>query len=307
MAEHKHLVCFVQTAELGSFSAAARQLGLTPAGVAKNVGRLETELGVRLFHRSTRRLALSDGGERFLRQVAAPLATVQDAVAGVRQRDDAATGTLKVSMGQAFGRRFVVPLLGDFLARHPAVVPDWHFDNRQVDLVGEGFDAAIGGGFELTPGVVARELARVHIVAVASPAYLDGRPLPKLPEDLAELDGIMRRSSPSGRVRPWTLRTRRTPVQALTCRPRIVFSDPEAGAQAAELGLGVALIPMPFAFASIARGDLVRLLPGWYADAGPLSLYYPSRKLLPAKTRAFAEFVVERFRRADFAKLVDGR
>ena len=93
----------------------------------------------------------------------------------------------------------------------------------------------------------------------------------------------------------------------MSCRPRIVFSDPDAIAQAAALGLGVALIPMPFAFARIACGELVRLLPGWYADVGPLSLYYPSRKLLPAKTRAFAEFVVERFRRADFARLVDGR
>ena len=78
-------------------------------------------------------------------------------------------------MGHAFGCNFMVPLLEDFLARYPAVLPDWHFDNRAVDIVGEGFDAAIGGGFKLTPGMVARELAPVHIVAVASPAYLAGR------------------------------------------------------------------------------------------------------------------------------------
>ncbi|MCE9658848.1 MAG: LysR family transcriptional regulator [Burkholderiales bacterium] len=307
MAQVQHLVSFVQTAEHGSFSAAARVLGLTPAGVSKNVARLEADLGVRLFQRSTRRLALTEGGERFLRQVDGPLASLQAAVSGARQVDDEPAGTLKVSMGHAFGRQFLVPLLGDFLARFPRILPDWHFDNRQVDLVGEGFDAAIGGGFALASGVVARELAPVHIVAVASPAYMAGRPPPRTPEDLAAFDGIMRRSSPTGRVRPWALRTRRVAERAVQCRPRLIFSDPEAIAQAARLGLGVALLPMPFAFAPIGSGELVRLLPGWYADAGPLSLYYPSRTLLPAKTRVFVDFVVDRFRSADFARLVDGR
>jgi DNA-binding transcriptional LysR family regulator len=303
----QHLVSFVHTAEHGSFSAAARVLGLTPAGVSKNVAKLEADLGVRLFHRSTRRLALTESGERFLQQMNGPLGSLQAAIASVQRGDEEPAGTLKVSMGQAFGRHFLVPLLEDFLGRYPAVLPDWHFDNRQVDLVGEGFDAAVGGGFELTPGVVARELAPVHIVAVASPAYMSGRQAPRTPEDLASFDGIMRRSSPTGRVRPWTLRTKRNPEQAVPCKPRLIFSDPEAIAEAAKLGLGVALLPMPFAFAPIASGELVRLLPGWYSDAGPLSLYYPSRSLLPAKTRVFVDFVMERFRAADFAKLVDGR
>jgi DNA-binding transcriptional LysR family regulator len=201
----------------------------------------------------------------------------------------------------------VVPLLADFLARYPAVLPDWHFDNRRVDIVGEGFDAAIGGGFELTSGVVARELAPVHIVAVASPAYLVGRDLPRTPDGLATFDGIMRRSSPTGRVRPWTLRSRRTGEQTAPCKPRLIFSDPEAMAHAARLGLGVALLPMPFAFASIQSGELVRLLPGWYSDAGPISLYYPSRRMLPAKTRVFVDYILERFRQAGFARLVDAR
>ena len=307
MTHLQHLMSFVQTAEHGSFSAAARVLGLTPAGISKNVARLESDLGVRLFHRSTRRLALTESGERFLQQVDGPLMSLQGAMSGVRQRDEAPSGTLKVSMGQAFGRHFLVPLLDDFLARCPAVLPDWHFDNRQVDIVGEGFDAAIGGGFELTSGVVARELAPVHIVAVASPTYMTGRQFPHGPEDLASFDGIMRRSSPTGRVRPWTLRAKRGTEQNVPCRPRLIFSDPEAIAQAACMGLGVALLPMPFAFAPIARGELVRLLPGWYSDAGPLSLYYPSRRMVPAKTRAFVDFVMERFRAADFARLVDGR
>lgn len=307
MAQLQHLISFVHTAEHGSFSAAARVLGLTPAGVSKNVARLEADLKVRLFHRSTRRLSLTEKGERFLRQVNGPLASLQTALADGSGIDEVPAGTLKVSMGHAFGRNFLVPLLGEFLARYPRVVPDWHFDNRQVDIVGEGFDAAIGGGFPMAAGVIARELGPVHIVAVASPAYMHGRAVPRTPADLATLDGIMRRSTPTGRVRPWTLMSRRGVEQTVPCQPRIILSDPETVAQAARQGLGVALVPMPFAFASIQSGELVRLLPGWYGNAGPLSLYYPSKRMLASKTRVFVDFVLERFRSVGFDRLIDGR
>src|SRR4051794_16598785 len=106
MAQLQHLVSFVQTAEHGSFSAAARVLGLTPAGVSKNVARLEADLGARLFHRSTRRLSLTEQGERFLGQVNGPLASLQSAMAAGVSVDQAPAGNLKVSMGQAFGRNF---------------------------------------------------------------------------------------------------------------------------------------------------------------------------------------------------------
>lgn len=307
MAHMQHLISFVHTAEHGSFSAAARMLGLTPAGVSKNVARLEADLHVRLFHRSTRRLSLTEKGERFLAQVSGPLASLQTALAEGSSADDVPAGTLKVSMGHAFGRNFLVPLLGEFLARYPRVVPDWHFDNRQVDIVGEGFDAAIGGGFPMSAGVIARELGPVHIVAVASPAYMQGRAMPRAPADLAAFDCIMRRSTPTGRVRPWTLASRRGVEQTVQCQPRIILSDPEAVAQAARHGLGVALLPMPFAFAAIRSGELVRLLPDWHSNAGPVSLYYPSKRMLASKTRVFVDFILERFRSVGFARLIDAR
>ena len=298
-----HLESFVQSAEGGSFSAAARRLGLTPAAVSKNVARLEARLGVRLFQRSTRRLTLTEGGERFLAQIGGALATLQEAVAGIAKDDGQPAGTLKVSMGQAFGREHVLPFMGDFLARYPGIVPDWHFDNQQVDLVGEGFDAAIGGGIELSPGVVARELSRIHVVAVASPAYLAGRTLPAQPADLAQLDALLRRSSPTGRVRSWTLQHANGQQATVELpRPRAIFNDPEAIAQAALLGLGAAMLPMPFVERGLRSGELVRLLPEWHFDAGAVWLYYPSKKLLPPKTRVFVDFVLERFRSERFAQ-----
>ncbi|MDM0017437.1 LysR family transcriptional regulator [Variovorax saccharolyticus] len=301
-----HLESFVRSAEALSFSAAARQLGLTPAAVSKNVARLEAALGVRLFQRSTRKLTLTEGGERLFREIGGALGTLADAVAGLAQDGGAPAGILKVSMGLAFGRAYVLPHLAEFLARYPAVQPDWHFDNRQVDLIGEGFDAGIGGGIELTQGLVARELARIHIVATAAPSFLAGKRQPRHPADLAGLDGIVRRSSPTGRVRSWTLRNRAGEEGAVETRPRLVFSDPEAMRDAAVMGLGVALLPMAFALPALESGALVRLLPGWYADNGPISLHYPSKKLLPAKTRVFVDFLVERLREQDFARRMLG-
>jgi DNA-binding transcriptional LysR family regulator len=302
-----HLESFVLSAESGSFSAAARRLGLTPAAVSKNVARLEARLGLRLFQRSTRSLTLTEGGERFLAQIGGALATLREAVAGIDTDDGQPSGTLKVSMGQAFGREHVLPLMGEFLARYPAIVPDWHFDNQQVDLVGEGFDAAIGGGIELPAGLVARELARIHVVAVASPAYMEGRKPPRQPSDLAALDTLMRRSSPTGRVRSWTLRRVRAgtgegEVSVELPRPRAIFNDPEAIAHAALMGLGAAMLPMPFVERGLRSGELLRLLPDWYQDAGAVWLYYPSKKLLPPKTRVFIDFVLQRFREERFAQ-----
>lgn len=298
-----HLESFVRSAEGGSFSEAGRRLGLTPAAVSKNVARLEARLGVRLFQRSTRRLTLTQAGERFLHRVAGGLATLQDAVDDVARHDGQPAGTLKLSVGQAFGRDHVLPLLGDFLARYPGIVPDWQFDNRPVDLIGEGFDVAIGGGFELSPGLVARELGPIHGVVVAAPAYLAGRAPPAHPDELAAFDALLRRSTPTGRIRAWTLR-HAGGDEATVALPRVraIFNDPEAIAEATRLGLGAALLPMPFVEAALARGELVRLLPAWHQEMGATWLYYPRRELLPAKTRVFVDFVVERFRDQRFAE-----
>lgn len=298
--------CFVRSAEAGSFSEAARRLGLTSAAVGKNVARLEASLGIRLFQRSTRSLRLTEAGTRFLAEVGGSLATIQNAVTNLADAEGQAAGTLRVSMGNAFGREYIVPLLGDFLALHPAIVPDWHFDNRQVDLIAEGFDAAIGGGFELPPGLVARELAPAHIVLLASQAYLADRPAITHPEHLNQHDGIFIRSPQTGRIRPWMLingkDARSKEQMPIGMRIRMTMSDPAASLEAAEQGLGIAVTSMANAHPYLAGKRLRRVLPDWYADAGALSLYFSAQKLLPAKTRAFVDFVVSYFRKDKLAQ-----
>lgn len=294
--------CFIRSAEAGSFSEAARRLGLTSAAVGKNVAKLEANLGVRLFQRSTRSLALTEAGERFLAEVGDGLNVIRNAVANLASAGGQPAGTLRISMGTGFGRNFIVPLLPEFLLRYPGITPDWHFDNRRVDLIAEGYDAAIGGGFELPDGIVARTLAPAHGVLVAAPDYFDHRKPPRSPADLPHYDGILIRSPQIGRVRPWPLRNRVNEQMPVALRRRMTMSDPDAACEATAAGLGIALISMPNALLYLEGGRLVRVLPDWYVEMGSVSVYFAAQKLLPAKTRAFVDFVVEHFHREHLAK-----
>jgi len=290
-----NLESFVRSAETGSFSAAARLLALTPAAVSRNVATLERNMGVRLFQRSTRKLSLTEAGDSFLASIGGNLEALQAAISAVSSDRGEPAGVLKVSLAPTFGIGHVLPLLPVFLARYPLIRPEWHFENRQVNLIAEGYDAAIGGGFELTPGVISRRLATADIVAVASPAYLAGRTLPANPADLLEHAGIVMRGMRTGRIRQWVMRNGAGREESAVLNENIVLNDPAAMREAALLGLGVTLLVLPDVVTQIQRGELVRLLPGWHADAGPISLYYPSRTLMPAKTRVFIDFVVEAF------------
>ena len=287
--------CFVRSAEGGSFAEAARHLSLTPAAVGKSVAKLESRLGVRLFQRSTRRLTLTEAGKLFLEEVSGSLTTIQNAVANLASAEGRPVGTLKVSMGTVFGNRYVVPLLGEFMRRFPDISPDWHFDNRQVDLIGQGFDAAIGGGFELPQGVVARKLTPAHRVLVASPDYLAQRPPVLTPEDLARCTGILIRSPQTGRIRSWQLTSIEREHRPLMLKPSMTMSDSEAACCASAQGLGIALVSMPMAVPFLDGGAVVRVLPDWYVDDGNISIYYAEHKLLPGKTRAFVDFIIEQF------------
>jgi DNA-binding transcriptional LysR family regulator len=287
-----HLDAFVVAADEGSFSAAARRLGITPAAISKSVARLEAGLGVRLFQRSTRSLSLTAVGERLYRQVRTPWIEIGDALAELQQGAGKPAGTLKVALAPAVGRTYVVPMLEAFMERYPDIVPDLHFDNRQVDLIAEGYDVAIGGGIELTEGLVARELAQVRIVLAAAPAYLAKHGAPDAPADLSRHRGLLRRSLADGRLVPWILKNGEGGEVVANVKPVAVMDDPEALARGVACGLGIAMLPLPHALPLLRSGEIVRVLPAWHADTRPLSIYYSSRKLLPAKLRVFVDHIV---------------
>jgi DNA-binding transcriptional LysR family regulator len=291
-----NLESFVRAAEGGSFSEAGRRLGLTAAAVSRNVAMLERNLGVRLFQRSTRKLTLTEAGEHFLVSIDGNLDVLQAAIAGAAAHNSEPAGVLKVSMSLPVGLPYILPLLPPLLAKYPRIKPEWHFENRPVDLIAENYDAAIGGGFDLAPGLVSRTLAPVHIVAVASPAYMSGRTPPVDPSELAAYNGIVMRSLHTGRIRHWMLRNANGIEVAGALAETIIVNDPVAMREAARLGLGVSLIALFDVLPELERGDLVRLLPNWYADAGAISLYYTSRTLISAKTRVFVDCVVNAFK-----------
>ncbi|KWO37710.1 LysR family transcriptional regulator [Burkholderia sp. MSMB1459WGS] len=291
-----NLECFVRSAESGSFSAAARRLALTPAAVSRNVAHLERNLGVQLFQRSTRGLTPTEAGDRFLLSVRSGLDSIQGAIADLMVNATKPSGVLKLSVPAGFGMDYLLPLMPAFLERYPEVRPDWFFDNRPVDLIGEGFDVAIGGGFELPAGMVARELGRIHLIAVASPAFMVGKRSPKDPADLARLGSVTMRSPLSSRQRAWVMRDSVGTEMAVAEKPVMLVNDPDAVCRSALLGIGVGVVSLLHAAPHLASGALVRVLEDWHVDAGPLSLYFSNQKLLPAKTRAFVDFITESFR-----------
>ncbi|MFJ3522521.1 LysR substrate-binding domain-containing protein [Pseudomonas sp. NPDC090203] len=300
-----NLLSFVRSAESGSFSAAARRLGLTPAAVSRNVAQLEANLGVQLFQRSTRRVTLTEAGERFLANVEPGLEGVQAAITDITSHAGEPAGVLRLTAAPSFGRDFLLPLMPEFMARFPGVVPEWYLDNRQVDLIAEGFDAAIGGGFELAPGQVAREIAPAHLILVASREYLAGKGRITDVDDVGRLQHLAMRSAATGKVRSWMLQGPKEQQRTLEMKPRLLVNDPQALCQSVLLGLGVALLAVPDVLQHLEEGSLVRVLPDWHVDAGQISLYFSSQKLLPAKTRVFVDFLVQHARKEHWAQRLD--
>ena len=171
-------------------------------------------------------------------------------------------------------------MLLPFLAKYPRIKPEWHFENRLVDLIAENYDAAIGGVFDLASGLVSHTLAPVRVVAVAPPVYMSGWTLTTDPSELAAFNGIVMCSLNTGRIRQWMFRNANGIEVAGTLTETIVVNDPDAMREAIRLGLGVLLIALFDVLLELECSGLIRLLPNWYADAGAISLYYASRTLI---------------------------
>lgn len=296
---------FVRSAEELSFSRAARRLSLTPAAVSRNVARLERNLGVRLFQRSTRRLTLTEAGERLLTEIGGTLDGLQAALAGAADAGGGPAGTLRISMPVTLGLFHILPWLAEFRALHPAIAIEVRLESRPVDLIAERLDAAIGGGFALAAGVIARRLAPLHLVAVAAPDHPAARASLETPADLLGFEGIGVRLDTIGQPSAWTMRNGAGETQQLALRTPWLFNDPVAVLHAARMGLGVAVLALPDVLDDLANGRLVQLLPGWFVDLGDIALYHVHPTLLPRKTRAIIDFIVERFRAGQLATRFD--
>lgn len=299
MKQLQGLLAFVEAATAGSLTAAADRLEVTPAAVSKSLARLEEQLGVRLLHRSTRRLSLTDEGAGFLEKARLALRALDDAVADVSQAASTPAGRVRISVGVAFGRRWVLPFLPALTARHPQLSIELDLDNRPVDLVAEGFDIGIRGGIIEDSSLVARRVCKLPLVLVASPTYLREMGVPTSLEDLPRHRCAALRysgSTPS----PWYFR--RAGGKRIEYLPdaALSVSDPEVLLDVALAHAGIAQTGLHHALPFLRSGRLKLVMLGLH-DSGEREtvLHYPHRQFLAPRVRVVVDALLEQFAKAE--------
>jgi LysR family transcriptional regulator for bpeEF and oprC len=284
------LALFVKTAELGSFSATAAAMGLTPSAVSKALARLESSLGCRLFQRSSRSMTLSHEGSRLYDDCHVHLAAIEEAWALTTSKVRRPQGTLRVATPLTFGERVLAPALPEFLRRYPDISVDAVFIDRQVDLVDERFEAAIRLGPAPDARVVAVLLSRHRFITCASPAYLAAHGTPQTIDELAAHNCLAYVFSGRGEVRRWQFEHEGHTVE-LRPRGNLATDNASALLEAAVQGIGILQCPTYLAAAALRSGALVPLLPAFHSFGPPLHLLLPPVAMRSARVDAFAKFV----------------
>lgn len=290
------LVSFVESAAGGSFTAAAQRLDLTPAAVSKNVMKLESQVGVRLFNRTTRRLTLTAEGAAFAERARDALRGLDEAVSAVSRAGGSVSGRVRISVGIAFGRQFVLPLAATLTEQHPQLEVEVSLDNRPVDLVAEGFDIGVRGGVIVDSSLVARRVARLPVVLVASTDYLRHYGVPMHATDLAAHRLLAVRHA-SGAVSAWRLRKPGGRGHLDFVPPaRVLASDPEALVDLALAGHGICQTGLWHVVPHLQAGRL-RLVMADVHDPGEreIVLHYPHRQFLSARVRTVVDALLMHF------------
>ncbi len=284
----QQFLAFAQTARRGSFAAAARDLGGSPSALAKSVARLETTLGVKLFHRTTRQVSLTADGERLFHRCERVLAEFEDLQADAAGTRTAPSGTLRVDLPIFYGRRFVMPVLATLLGEHPALKIEIRLQDGFADLVRDGIDVAVRMGELRDSSLVARRIDSQHLVLVASPSYLQAYGTPRRLEDLAGHKAVVFRMPTSGRNRPWQLRQGRRTAEIHPIHS-VQINDTEGLADCARLGLGLCQLPDNIVHDELAHGELVEVLTACRPPPMPISAVVPSGRLMPPRVRVLLE------------------
>ncbi len=285
------MVLFVRVVEHGSFSGAARELDLSPSAVSRQIGGLEDALGVRLLHRSSRRVTLTEEGRAFHERCQRIVAEIEDATALVTRMADRVQGTLRVSATVAFAKAHVLPLIPEFLDRHPELSLHLELTDRQVDLAAEGMDVALRFTEQLDDGsLVARPLARNRRVIVAAPSYLARHGTPRTPEDLLEHNCL--RLYAVSAWNDWEFEDD-DGTRVLEVSGNFETNSADAVYRATLAGLGIARLSVYLVADDLRLGRLVRLLPEYAHEKADILAVYPNRRNLAPKVRAFVDFMVE--------------
>lgn len=284
---------FSRVAALGSFSAAARALGLSQTMATKHVAAIEDRLGVKLLHRTTRRLSLTEPGRRYLDAAERILAELEEAEAIAAAERVEARGTLRVNAPVGFGVREIAPLMPDFARRHPALTVELGLNDRFVDLVEEGWDLAVRIGALANSTMVARRLAPCRTVLCAAPAYLAARGTPRTVADLADHNCLGYTLSRDVGVDRWAFGRDGAVVVPVTGNLRA--NNGAALAAAAVAGQGLSYQPTFYVAEQLRSGRLVAVtLDHPTVELDGIFAVYPSDRRPPAKVRAWIDFLLER-------------
>lgn len=288
------LSAFVRVADTGSFSAVARETAASQSAVTRQIAQLEEHFGVRLFHRTTRRLSLTEDGEVLLER-ARPL--VADALAiedHLRGHAQGPTGVVRLGISVS-GALFLAPRLPMLLERHPGLSIELEVSDEPGDLIGHRIDIALRGGEIGDTAAIARRIGAISRVVVAAPAYLARAGCPERPDDLSGHACIGNGSA--ARPMTWRFTGPEGPLQVRVSGP-VSVNDTEVACRMALAGHGIALLPGFHVVDHIREGRLTRILKAWPTPTLPIHLLYSSRRNLPVRTRMVMDFLAEEVKHA---------
>ncbi len=284
---------FMHVADSGSVTAAARRLGVPKSTVSRRLSELETAVGARLVHRTTRSLALTSAGKRYYEQIAGPVKELETALRSLHSLDASPRGTLRITTPTDLAISAMLPMMESFLSTYPEVQLVIVPTSRRVDLIAEGIDLALRGGPLPESTLVARRLLKGHFELLASSEYLARRGTPQTPEDIEQHDCLI--FSADAPVQTWHLISVEREV-TVTARGRLAMNDFGSLTRACVGGAGIALLPRTWPLAVGAPEGLVRVLPGWHGATAELHAVFPSRQQLSPTVRAFIDHATEYFR-----------
>ena len=285
------LAAFITVAKHLSFTKAAEELGLSRATVGAQVQALESKTGIRLLHRSTRNVALTEAGATYYQALTGILPQVREAERAAMSFQEEVVGRLKITAPPELGQLHLSAVIAEFLIQNPAVSIDMSFSHKPVNLVEEGFDLAIRGMISVEPGLITRQIAASPLMVCAAPAYLARHGTPEQPMDLARHDCLHFSGLRWGSL--WIFgkddQTIRVPII-----PRFQVNDGLSLREAALAGAGVTLLPAFQIAPDLHAGRLVRVLADWPLGRVPIHAVYPDNRNIASKVRRFTDFLAKR-------------
>ncbi len=293
MDRFENMGAFIRVVETGSISGAADRLGVAKSAVSRRLKELEEHLGVELFHRTTRRMNLTDTGRGFYHQSVRILEDVLEAELATSQAHGTLKGSLKIALPSTFGLMHMGPAINVFLQAHPQIEFDLDFNDREVDLIQEGFDLAIRIANLPDSSLIARRLAPIQFVMCASPVYLEQMGMPQSPDELIEHQCLI--YSLLRDIEYWHLTDSNGKEIRTKIHPYLKASTGEFLKDAAVDGLGIILLPSFIAYKEIERGALVQILKEYKLSQMDAYAIYPQTRHLSQRVRAFVDFLVKRF------------